>query len=475
MSPTSLLGFRTKGKIDTPKLPSDCIEEILKSLDKENDRMSLYSWTLVNRSWCKVAISLLWNHPFTDMRFEGNETGYLLIRTYISCLSDEAKQKLIDEGHNIKTTKTLFDYPTYLKELHIGNVQASIGQWWKKSTDYMLKQKAQFQTVETLILEMLFNKCNGLKKLDCQLQQFFYNHTVFVSFAGTQKAVSRLNEIRIDCSSADHGHLFNLLTTIINDSQYINHIIVTPHDCLLAQQIPKLIESQNNLTNFTMNSSLIGSFDPSRSASIFSSLTCQLNTLTNLDFRKIFIDWNSLEILTKCTKLKNLKFINCYQEEDITISDTLCKSSQIRINRLTLNNENHHLSTKTCTTIIMMSKNHLKGLAVDFFTPELSQIIHTQIPNLKSLAIRSIPPLQQIEWIHCSTSLSHLVLSDVGINSCLYSITICQKIGQLLPKNLKHLQLESRYNIAPESLTGLLESSIAKLEILSLDVEKFDD
>jgi len=78
-------------------------------------------------------------------------------------------------------------------------------------------------------------------------------------------------------------------------------------------------------------------------------------------------------------------------------------------------------------------------------------------------------------WIASSTSLSHLSLSDVGISSRLFSITICQQIGQLLPINLLHLQLESRYNIAPESLTCTLEHSIAKLEILSLDVDKFDD
>ena len=62
------------------------------------------------------------------MNFEriDNEAGYLLIRTYILCLSDDAIQQLIDECHNIKKSNTLFDYPTYLKELHIGNVQASI-------------------------------------------------------------------------------------------------------------------------------------------------------------------------------------------------------------------------------------------------------------------------------------------------------------------------------------------------------------
>src|SRR5581483_218656 len=217
MSPT-LLGIKTKGKIGTPKLPSDCIEEILKTLDKENDRASLYSWTLVNRSWCQVAISLLWSHPFSNMNLEriDNEAGYLLIRTYISCLSDDSRQQLIEEGHNIKKSKTLFDYPTYLKELHIGNVQASVAQWWDKATDYRLKQKAQFETVESLMLEMLLTKCNGLKKLDCKLNQFSYSNgnADFVSFPGIQKSISRLNELRIDCSRVDHqGHLSNFLTT----------------------------------------------------------------------------------------------------------------------------------------------------------------------------------------------------------------------------------------------------------------------
>jgi hypothetical protein len=483
MSPTHL-GFRTKGKIDTPKLTSDCIEEILKSLDRDNDRASLYSWTLVNRSWCQVAISLLWSHPFKNMRFDGNdnEKGYLLIRTYISCLSDEATQQLIDEGHKIKKIKTLFDYPTYLKELHIGNLQVSIAQWWEKTTDYMLKQRAQFQNVESLILEMLFNKCNGLKKLDCELKQFYNNNSDFVSFSGIQRAVSRLNELHVDCTCVDHqGHLSNLLTTIINNSQYINHIIVTPyHDCPLAQQIPKLIESQNNLTSFSMLSPLVGLFNPARSASIFSSLTSQVVSLTNLDFRRIFIDWNSLEILTKCSNLKSLKFINCYQEKDVSLPDSLYKSTQLTVNKLTLNNEKNNenenfLSEITCTTIVMMSKNRLKELAIDYFNPELSQFINTQIPNLNSLSIRTIPPIQQLEWIFCSTSLTHLSLSDVGISSRLFSITICQQIGQLLPTNLSHLQLESRYNITPESLTYILENTVAKLKILSLDVEKFDD
>ena len=61
----------------------------------------------------------------------------------------------------------------------------------------------------------------------------------------------------------------------------------------------------------------------------------------------------------------------------------------------------------------------------------------------------------------------------MGNGSSLFSMTSCKKIGQLLPKNLKHLQLEGRYNIAPESLTYILECCVSKLEIIGIDLMIF--
>ncbi|CAG8774874.1 13038_t:CDS:1, partial [Acaulospora morrowiae] len=42
-----------------PRLPSECLEEIFKYL--HDDLVSLHSCALVNRSWCRIAIPLLWS------------------------------------------------------------------------------------------------------------------------------------------------------------------------------------------------------------------------------------------------------------------------------------------------------------------------------------------------------------------------------------------------------------------------------
>ncbi|KAF0555776.1 hypothetical protein F8M41_016770 [Gigaspora margarita] len=463
--------------VKNPILPSDCIEEILKNLD--NDRPSLYSWTLVNRSWCQFATALLWCHPFSSLNLvDDQDAGHLLIRTYLTCLSDEAQQTLEEEGHILQKSKPLFDYPSYFKELHIGCLQNALELWWAKNTDYRLRKKANFTTLEKLIFEMLINKSNGLRLLDCESRSR-YNMTDCTLFSGIQKAVAKIYELRINCSNVDQGQLTNLLSTIIESSQNIQQLVITPHhEGTMAQKIPKLIEAQQSLNQFSMVSSLAGLFNPSRSASIFSALTSQIKSLTHADFRKVYVDGNSLQILAKCHNLKTLYLVNCYQEEDITLSDSLFKTAQLSITKLVLNHDHHNsvkdgLSHNTCTSIIMMSAQTLQELSIDYINPELVQILSTQIPHLISFAIRTTP-IPLLKWISTST-LTHLAISDVGPNSCMFTIAPLKQVGQLLPSTLAHLQLECRYNIAPESMAGLLEDCQARLKVLSLDVEKFDD
>ncbi|CAG8591911.1 13381_t:CDS:2 [Acaulospora morrowiae] len=458
-------------------LQPNVIEKILKFLDNDKDHVSLYSWTLVSHSWCQFANSLLWSRPFACLNpIENQGRGHLLIQTYLSCLDDKERQILIEEGLDLPSKSALFDYPVFLKELHIGMLQGALAQWWAKNTTYRIKKKANFQTLETTVSELLFNRCNGLRSLDCELQSR-YNIANYASFTGIRKAVCQLNELKINCGSLDHsGYLSSLLTVIIESSQHIRHIVVTPyHDGPISNQIPRLIESQINLEQFSMVSSLAGLFDPHRSASIFSSLTSQTHSLVHADLRKVYIDANSLQILARCNKLRSLHFVCCQQEQDITLSDSLVKSCQLPITKLVINNEEtqekHSLSNITVTSIVMMAAETLVELVMDSASPELVEIISTKIPHLNSLAIRTTPPLL-FQFLSSST-IEHLALSDV--NSNLFSITVLQQIGRLLPTTLTHLQLECRYNVAPESMTGLLDECRAPLKILSLDVEKFDD
>nr|CAG8526053.1 11039_t:CDS:2 [Entrophospora candida] len=456
---------------------------------------------MVNSTWCSIAIPLLWSCPFSDLKWpQDHYKGHLLIRTYIACLPKDKKQHLIDEGYNMIDYygEALFDYPSFLKELNIGNVQCSISQWWNDATDYRLRHKTKVPVLESAIFEMLFNNNYGLRSLDCRLQTC-YNIPNFSSFKGIQRSISRLTELRIDCSSNDNeGYMIELIDVIIKNSQNIHVLVITPPPLpqqqyetdVLSSKLQTLIESQNNLEAIYTISPYSGIFDPIRSASIFSALISQTDSITELDLRKMFIDWNSLEILAKCYNLKSLTLVNCHQEKDINNflfsepSPTSSFSSMHNnnllssITKLTINHATDFspLSEITATSIIMMARQNLKELVIDFITPELSEFIRQQqIPNLGSLSIRTFRINELQQWLKQS-KLVHLALSDVSNNSELFSLTNSYQLGKLLPETLNHLQIECRYNIAPESLTILLENSNCRnLQILSLDVEIFND
>src|SRR4051812_41194782 len=117
-------------------LPKECWQEILKNIPIE-DKKTLRSCLMVNRSMCKIVILVLWNNPFRylqdkphnqsiqrkfsehddTIRMKTNQKK--LINVYLSCMDDESLNILND--HGIQITKrdkpTLFDYPSLLREL----------------------------------------------------------------------------------------------------------------------------------------------------------------------------------------------------------------------------------------------------------------------------------------------------------------------------------------------------------------------
>src|SRR4051812_13060810 len=95
-------------------VPLDCLQEIFQYL--ENDMTSLYRCTLVNRTWCRINIALLWRRPFEYSGSKSTRRYSELIRTYIACLSKCVKME-IHKGYYIPDhPRPLFPYHQYLKE-----------------------------------------------------------------------------------------------------------------------------------------------------------------------------------------------------------------------------------------------------------------------------------------------------------------------------------------------------------------------
>src|SRR5579862_4438911 len=102
------------------QLPSDCLNDIFEYL--ENDIISLNSCLLVNLLWCEISVRILWRNV------ENYKTS-TFIKTLISCLPDESKEILSNNGIIISTPTSkppIFNYASFCKVLSIRSVHYRI-------------------------------------------------------------------------------------------------------------------------------------------------------------------------------------------------------------------------------------------------------------------------------------------------------------------------------------------------------------
>ncbi|CAB5200545.1 unnamed protein product [Rhizophagus irregularis] len=93
----------------------------------QNDYSTLHSCVLVNRSWCRLAIPLLWENPFSIST--GN---YNFIEIYLHNLNGELKTKFNEHkiNENLLLSNTLFNYPSFIKYLDLLKFSTSVRKWF---------------------------------------------------------------------------------------------------------------------------------------------------------------------------------------------------------------------------------------------------------------------------------------------------------------------------------------------------------
>lgn len=100
------------------KLPDECLLEIFKYIDEK----SLYSLLLVNRTWCRISIPLLWRKPFKEYR---TNEHFKVILPLISYLDKETRKSLKIEENKTNyyiQEKPTFNYASFIKELDYTNM-----------------------------------------------------------------------------------------------------------------------------------------------------------------------------------------------------------------------------------------------------------------------------------------------------------------------------------------------------------------
>src|SRR5438876_7684465 len=104
---------------DLPEISSYIIQNF------RNNFNILYSVALVNRFWCRLAIPLLWEDPFS-IKYQEHSTFHFL-DTYFLFLCDNDKDELkgILKFYKFDSTsrKPLFNYPSLIKTLNLSRIQ----------------------------------------------------------------------------------------------------------------------------------------------------------------------------------------------------------------------------------------------------------------------------------------------------------------------------------------------------------------
>src|SRR5579859_6509930 len=118
-------------------LPTELLSEIIQYF--RYDHKTLHSCILVNKLWSRIAIPLLWEHPFSSVKNTPGVGHYniiakakndKIIEIYLSYLNEQDKSKFNETISNlILSNKSLFNYPNLIKHLDTFIIIPYVQMW----------------------------------------------------------------------------------------------------------------------------------------------------------------------------------------------------------------------------------------------------------------------------------------------------------------------------------------------------------
>ncbi|RGB42364.1 hypothetical protein C1646_751008 [Rhizophagus diaphanus] len=389
---------------DLPELIYDIIKYF------KNDFSTLYSCILVNRLWCRLAIPLLWENPFSIP----NE-NYNFIRIYLHNLNDDLKAQLneykIDD--NLFPTNTLFNYPIFLKYLYTDTIISSIEKW---SKDIELKNRPiiEFKRLIYMSLFKIFIK----NEANIHTFHIFYIDDIIELILQNPEFLHNIRNLKISCN-----HTLNRIPQLINLCQNLKIISLDYNFSFLLYQL-------SNHSSNTLNTIVLSNID--------------FKIITNLD-KKIFEQLNVLE---------SVHIIYCNLSTDF-IQQIINLNKPFKLKSLFLYS-NQLKIVESLQLLLQKYGNYLENFKFMFGYNSLSEekqlleIIIKYCKNIKYLDLSVINNTQIIYSLfnlieNVKQNLNHLsinIFNNFGFSNTteLSSITL-QNLGQSLPLKLEYLSL----------------------------------
>ncbi|CAG8490385.1 1411_t:CDS:1 [Funneliformis caledonium] len=449
-------------------LPSDCLREIFQYF--VNDMTSLYCCMLVNRTWCRIIIPLLWRRPF-EYSESKSKKYFELIRTYLDCLTNSARMRIRKVGYYLPSyPRPLFPYHEYLKELDCEKLDEAVEEWIGRfEFDQCLEDPDDI--IYTELLKLLMSQRQSLWRLRLGQYKKGYNLPPISTFPRIKYTLANLRRFEfrgdIDClSEPGLDNLYDFLIKLSHISNGIEKIYIdmTEDDYgLSVEGLQQLIASQKNLLSFHYNQEMS---EINNSKSFIEALSSNANTLKNVEFNNIPLNEQCLGALKKFHNLESMQFVYCYEKdifnETVKVLEDL--PSQLKVEKLMFHRGD--LSSVTLE-VLRLANTNVRELTVDNIVPDLFEVILEHCPNIVYLA--AAISQKTFESLAClSTSkIEHLILKTLDTKNI--ETKDFQQLGKSLSLSLHHLSLN--FNISVEELSSLLKECQSPLKSLCL---KFD-
>ncbi|CAG8518429.1 10362_t:CDS:2 [Funneliformis mosseae] len=338
--------------------------EVLHRIFKEGLlKKDLYSCSLVKRTWSLVALKILWSKPMKPAD---------TIHTLISCLSQQAKDDLVEKGirfeHWIKVGSSI-DYPSFMDKLEYSTLLKFVNVFLTKQINQEQQKKSLTYHLMEYLCKLLMNRCVNLTNLEFRsfvIQEIFI--IPFYHFPGANCRLVNITTMTLDCLLSYCDEFFYALSGICKQIKILNLSHLKENKALTY-----FIESLAYLEELLIEYSDV-QFPTNSSSEKLKNRASFLKCLA------IYDSSVSTDFLAQCINLKKLI---------VSGNNFFQNSTNVGLNRLRLDNLEKisikEVSNEHMTKIRKLLVHTLKSVSLKIYSGHSSELTKVIVQNYTNL------------------------------------------------------------------------------------------
>ncbi|CAB4433265.1 unnamed protein product [Rhizophagus irregularis] len=421
---------------DFPELTYEIIKYFQNDYSNLHDYSTLHSCILVNRLWCRIAIPLLWENPFSIPNRNYNK----MIEIYLYNLNDDVKTKLNEYkiiNNSLSSRNIMFNYVKFLKYLNICRYMFYVEEWSVDATSTKHFEQNFMRLVHMSLFKIFIENGVNLRTLEIEigtLDIHCYDYqNILKLILQNQNFIHNIGNLQLNIiDNIENMVTINYVLQIIHLHQNLKKIKISNDDESLYQ--PLLLSKNHNCSN-TLNT-IIFLYVEFKFINYLNEVFEQLNVLESVHIVKCSSLNNFIQQIINLTKPFKLKSLILYEVPQIETLQQLLQKSGNYLEifggyDICLNDDILPQLLKYCDNINFLY----------FYGYVKSEIFTYKVINL-------------IENIKQSLNYLSMVICEE------YPLTgsfILKNLGQILPSKLEYLSLV--LNVKESDFRAFLENS----------------